>query len=35
MFAILHINLGQDVTKFFPKKTKFYKYLTVSMWIIF
>ena len=37
MFNILNVNLGQDVSTFFPKKTKslFHNYFTVFMWIIF
>lgn len=37
MFSISHINLGQDVSTFFPKKTKslFHNHLTVFMWVIF
>lgn len=37
MLNILHINPGQDVSTFFPKKTKslFHNYLTVFMWVIF
>lgn len=36
-FDILHINLGQDIPKFFPEKTKslFHNHLTVIMWVIF
>lgn len=36
-FDILHINLGQDIPKFFPEKTKslFHNHLTVIMWVSF